>query len=231
LSGQISDQQALLNVRNLVLDGKPNPSSLLAFGRLFSMLNLPRSQLNLLVDRLLAADAASAKPNASANANANAIANEAVESDSTAPFKPYRMEHLTWLGLPKTTVNALAPYATLLPTPTPLNLNTASAEVLSVSVPGMDRARAQQWVAARATAHFKTVAEAFKVGGVSESGSGAAEAKDFSVNSRYFAVRGRLRLGNSSVQELSLVERVSPSVTVIWRQRETAMSPVVGSLQ
>ena len=225
LSGQISDQQGLLNVRNLVLEGKPNPSSVLAFGRLFAMLNLPKSQLNLMVDQLLAADAASAKPTAAANAS------EAAAAEATAPFKPYRLEHLHWLGLPTATVRALTPYATLLPAPTPLNLNTASAEVLSAAVPDMDRARAQQWVAGRATAHFKTVADAFKAGGVRESGTGAAEAKDFSVNSRFFAVRGRLRLGDSSVQEVSLVERVSPTVKVIWRQRESVTAPLVGSLQ
>ena len=225
LSGQISDQQGLLNVRNLVLEGKPNPSSVLAFGRLFAMLNLPKSQLSLLVDRLIAADSASAKPNTGNNSS------ETTESAATAPFKPYRLEHLHWLGLPTATVRALTPYATLLPAPTPLNLNTASAEVLSAAVPDMDRARAQQWVAGRATAHFKTVADAFKTGGVRESGTGAAEAKDFSVNSRYFAVRGRLRLGDSSVQEVSLVERVSPTVKVIWRQRESVTAPLVGSLQ
>ena len=60
LSGQISDQQALLNVRNLVQDGKPNRVATQAFEQLFSMLDLPRPQLQLLIDGLVASDAASA---------------------------------------------------------------------------------------------------------------------------------------------------------------------------
>jgi general secretion pathway protein K len=224
LSGQISDQQALLNVRNLVQDGKPNRVATQAFEQLFSMLDLPRPQLQLLIDGLVASDAASASTNTNSG-------DAKPETQATAPLKPYRMEQLVWLGLPAATLRALQPYATLLPVPTTTNLNTASAEVLHAALPNFDLARARQLVAQRATGHFKTVADAFKAGGIRADVEGQAQSKDFSVNSHYFGIRGRLRLGDGAVQELSLVERSGTLVKVIWRQREALAAVTTASLQ
>jgi general secretion pathway protein K len=217
LSGQISDQQALLNVRNLVQEGKINPTSYQAFVRLFDMLGLPKTQLRSLVNNYIASEAVSTE-----------VQPEAVNK---APLKPYRLDQLVWLGLTPDTVQALRPYATLLPAVTPINLNTASAEVLRAALPGVDLARAQQLVAERATGHYKTVAEGFKAAGVREDPTGQVDAKDFSVGSRYFAVRGRLRLGESAVQEVSLVERNGTLTKVVWRQREALQSAAAASLQ
>jgi general secretion pathway protein K len=219
LSGQISDQQALLNVRNLVRNGKPHLPATQAFARLFERLKLPRAQLLLLVNGLLASDAAGPEPGARS------------QGAATAPLQPTRLEQLVWLGLPASSVQALSPYATLLPVATPLNLNTASAEVLSAALPGLDLAQAQALVQKRASAHFQTLADALKAAGVSDP-SGAAE---FSVGSHFFTVRGRLRLGPNTVQELSLVERKDNRVLVLWRQREgavlSAATPAAASLQ
>lgn len=217
LSGQISDQQALLNVRNLVQEGKINPTSYQAFVRLFDMLGLPKTQLRSLVNNYIASEAVSAEGQ--------------TQAVNSAPLKPYRMDQLVWLGLTPDTVQALRPYATLLPAVTPVNLNTASTEVLRAALPGLDLARAQQLVAERATGHYKTVAEALKAAGVREDPTGQVDAKDFSVGSRYFAVRGRLRLGESAVQEVSLVERNGTLTKVVWRQREALQSAAAASLQ
>lgn len=234
LSGRISDQQALLNVRNLVQDGKTSQAHFQAFTRLFRMLGLPQAQLRMLVDKLIASDAASKEPATAsapaAGASAQVAAEKAIDTN-TAPLKPYRMEQLAWLGLPQTTVRALMPFATLLPTATPLNLNTASAEVLAAALPGFDLPRAQQLVNERARSHFKNTVDAFKSAGVQEGAATLVEAKDYSVGSRYFAVRGRLRLGDSAVQEVSLVERNGSAVRVVWRQREVLDSVATASLQ
>jgi general secretion pathway protein K len=219
LSGQISDQQALLNVRNLVQDGKPNKAAAQAFARLFELLHLPQSQLQLLRDQLLATDAATAD-----NTADNAM-------PASAPLQPYRLEQLVWLGLPASTLRALSPYCTLLPVATPVNLNTAGAEVLHAALPDLELARARQLVAQRATAHFKTVVEALQAAGVTLAPADMAEQKQFSVGTHYFAVRGRLRLGDSAVQELSLVERSGAAVKVIWRQREALAAMATASLQ
>ena len=221
LSGQISDQQALLNVSNLVQDGKPNRAAAQAFGRLFALLKLPQSQLRLLQDQLLAS------VTASADSDTLNIADTAFD----APLKPYRLEQLVWLGLPASTVRALTPYCTLLPVATPVNLNTAGAEVLHAALPELELAKARQLVAQRATAHFKTVAEGLLAAGISAPPAALAEGVGVSVGTHYFAVRGRLRLGTSAVQELSLVERNGQAVQVIWRQREALAATATASLQ
>ena len=61
------------------------------------------------------------------------------------------------LGLRADTVQRLTPYLTLLPAPTPLNLNTASREVLSSVVKGMDLATAERLVQLRQRDPFKTL--------------------------------------------------------------------------
>jgi len=221
LSGQISDQQALLNVRNLVLEGKPNPRAVQAFERLFNQLRLPRSQLLLLVDKLMTSQATEADANRSLSSQA--LAN--------APLRPTRMEQLEWLGLPHSTVQALLPYATLLPLPTPVNLNTASAQVLQAALPDTDMGQARQLVVQRATGHFTSVTQALQAAGLGGNTAALADQQDFSVGSHFFAVRGRLRLQGHAVQEVSLVERNGATVKVLARQREALAITTLPSLQ
>ena len=208
LSGQVSDQQGLLNVADLVEDGKPSDAALVAFSRLFRVLKLPQSQLELLADNL-------------------ARASGAPQQDaSPGLLMPTRMDQLTWLGVPHSTVQALSPYATLLPSRTPVNLNTAPALVLLATLPGLDVRQAQQMVAQRALAHYPSVAKALQAANVR---ADQVNASHFSVASRYFTVQGRLRIGDTVVQELSLVERQGTNVKVLWRQREPVQGGFAGA--
>jgi general secretion pathway protein K len=222
LSGQISDQQALLNVRNLVQEGKPNLQAAQAFARLFDLLHLPQSQLQLLQTQLLAIDASGT------GATADRAATEAA---AQAPLTPYRMEQLTWLGLEASTVRALSPYCTLLPVATKLNLNTAGAEVLYAALPNLDMAHAQQMVGRRASTHFESLDNALGAAGINSDALPKVVKDGLGINTQYFAVRGRLRLGDSAVQEVSLVERKGQTAKVIWRQREALASMAPSSLQ
>ena len=52
LSGRIIDLQSRLNVLNLVAGGTVSQPAMLAFGRLFSVLGLPQSELDLLAQNL-----------------------------------------------------------------------------------------------------------------------------------------------------------------------------------
>lgn len=198
LSGQISDLQSRMNVLNLVVDGKISEPARLAFGRLFALLGLPESQLDDLAKNLK-------------------LAGDAGENHVSAPLLPQRIAHLTWLGLPTQTLHILRPHITLLPVQTPVNLNTASTEVIYASVPGLDMEQTQRLVNARVSAHFRTVAEALQHVGVRLSPIDAAQ---LSVSSNFFEVQGRLRMSQHQVQERSVVERQDLSLKVLWRQRE-----------
>ena len=200
LSGQITDLQGLLNVGNLVSEGKRSEPDVKVFARLFKLLNLRQSQLDDLVSNLLSAGGGT----------------------GSSQFMPTRFDQLAWLGVPQTTLNALAPYATLLPGRTTVNLNTAPAPVLVAVLPGLDAGQAQQMVARRALAHYPTVADGLKAAGIS---ADKVDSTQLGVATRYFAVRGQLRIADTTVQELSLIDRQGTNVKVLWRKREALSSP------
>lgn len=204
LSGQITDMQSRLNLRNLVDDNQISEVSLAAFQRLFTLLNLPPQELTLLAEQLqLALDTRQYN-----SGNGKRI-----------PLLPRRAEDLGWLGLQPATVAALRPYVSVLPQRTPVNLNTASAEVLVASVPQLSMAEAQKLVAARAGKYFRSSADASAV--LNQSGI-VFNDSEHGIASRYFEVLGRLRLGSSTVLERSLVQRDGINVTTVWREHAAA---------
>jgi len=207
LSGQVSDLQARLNVMNLIDQDKISVPGKLAFDRLFEQLGLPPEQVNVLADQLLAA-----KKGARSDGTGN----------PQAPLLPQRIEQLVWLGLPAASLSALKPYITLLPERTQINLNTASAEVLQASVTGLDPAEAKRLVAARETAHFSTIADA---GQRSAAVREASSSGQLSVSSRFFEVRGRIRLDQAVVEERSVVQRDGLNVRTLWRDHDTTPAP------
>ena len=210
LSGQVSDLQARLNVANLIEGNTVSEPALASFRRLFELLGLPVQQLNALARELLLASQAGSQG-----------AGEGVAASKTAvtlltPLMPQRVDQLVWLGLSRETLAVLAPYITLLPTRTAVNLNTASAEVIYASTPGLEMADVQKLVAVRERSHFRTLADASRQlsGPVSRFAEG-----QHSVASRYFEVRGRLRLDQTVVQERSVLQRDGLTVRTLWRER------------
>jgi general secretion pathway protein K len=168
--------------------------------RLFGLLGLPPSQVETLAENLRFASDISTDN----------------QSASQAPLAPQRPEQLVWLGVPESTVTALLPYVTMLPGRTPINLNTAPAEVIYAAIDGLTLAEAQELVARRAQAPFRTLQEATQVmpqhtAAMSEGTAG--------VNTRFFQVRGRLRMDRLVVEERSLLQRDGLDVTTIWRER------------
>jgi general secretion pathway protein K len=205
LSGNIVDAQSKLNVFNLIEAGKVSEPDLAAFKKLFTHLNLPETELESFVLNLKAAITANSAP--------------------TTVLMPQRVRQLTWLGLRPQTLARLLPYITLLPERTTVNINTAPAEVLFASVPGLELADAKLTVFARESAHFASLAEAAtKVTGLKD------KLKDtqHSVATRFFEVVGRIRLEQTVVEEQSLVQRdLSSNVKTLWRERSVVASPEI----
>lgn len=200
LSGLVSDQQALLNVNNLLEAGRISESGFRSFQRLFELLGLPASELNRMAENLRFASDISTDN----------------RSATQAPLMPQQVEQLVWLGLSPATVDALAPYVTVLPARTPVNLNTASAEVIYAAVNGITQADAQELVARRSMAPFRGIADASAA--LPGHGSALTEGT-VGVSSRFFEVRGRLRMDQLVVEERSLVQRDGLDVRTLRRQR------------
>lgn len=204
LAGQIIDQQSMLNVNNLLEAGRLSESGLRSFQRLFDLLGLPAAQLNAFAENLRFASDLSPDN----------------QSAGLAPLMPQRVEHLSWLGLPTDTVEVLRPYVTLLPgAATPVNLNTASAEVIYAAVAGFSLADAQQVVALRAQSHFRSLEDAVKLW---PQHAAALRSGTVGVASQYFEVRGQLRNNNQIVEERSLVQRNGLDVRTLRREHGMA---------
>ena len=235
LSGRISDLQARLNVANLIEGGAISPAAKIQFTRLFELLGLPMEELTLLSNGLLEANksnseqTAATAPAAAASNPASAPAAGAPASQAgpatpqqpegptaLTPLFPQRVEQLIWLGLSPKTLAVLLPYMTLLPSRTTVNLNTASAQVISASTPGLDLASALTIVGIRDRSHFRTLAEASQQLG--RDGVKFSETQH-SVASRFFEVHGQLRLDQTTVEERSVLQRDGLVVTTVWRER------------
>ncbi len=223
LSGRIIDLQSRLNVLDLVANGAISQPAMLAFGRLFSVLGLPQSELSLLARNLQLAltnqtpAAAAVTPTASSGSTGTNTGTSSTISDNpAAPLLPQRVGQLVWLGLAPATLAALRPYITLLPVPTPVNLNTASAPVLYACIPGLEMADAQRLVQQRQGSYFATLAAASAALGAK---AGPLNPTQHAVSSRFFEVIGRFRLDRTVVQERSAVQRDGLAVSVLWRVR------------
>jgi len=208
LSGEVIDLQSRLNFLNLV---KPTGSGatvsadisqpdLDAFTRLYQLLDLPQTELDAAAQALLA--------------TSRHAANNPQPSHSA--LIPNTLAQLAWLGIDNASLSALEPHVTVLPERTPVNLNTASAQVLAASVPGLSLADAQKLVSERARNPFRSLVEVGRVVPAVASQLGAAS---HDVRSRYFEIRGRLRLDDVVIEERSQVVRNDKLVRVIRRAR------------
>jgi general secretion pathway protein K len=207
LSGQITDAQSRLNLGSLSASDTTNPTATAAWVRLFARLNLPMGELDLLLRRWSQALAA-AQGTGSASTTSH-------DHQTRTPLLPRQLDQLVWLGLSPATVAQLRPYATVLPAATPVNLNTASAPVLEAVIAGLDASTARQLVARRNQRPWNSLQEAAEALGPL---GRTLDHNLHAVSSRYFEIRGRIRIDDVVQEELALVQRDGLQVRMLWRQ-------------
>lgn len=200
LSGRIQDLQARLNIASLLDGTRLHPATLKSFTRLWQALNLPPQELVALTTQL---------PRTVQDAPPGA-------EGAYQPLAPRSLAQLTWLGVSPATIARLAPYVTVLPERTPVNLNTASALVLHAAIDKLELADAQRLVAARSRAHFQSLAD---VGRALGRGEWDLNDSQHSVNTRYFEVLGQMRMDGLRVRERSVLQRDGLNVRVLWSER------------
>ena len=214
LSGSMIDMQSRLNIANLADGGVKSEAGAASFRRLFELLNLPPQTFTTLLENyVLASKLPSTSPPSPASSTAPA------SSNTSDLLQPQRVDQLAWLGVDATTLAVLAPHVTVLPTRTPVNLNTASALVIAASTPGLDMVDSEKLVVARARKHFTSLADARQALGRSDI---AFSEGTHSIATRYFEVTGLLRLDQLTVSERSLVVRNGLVVSTVWRARGAA---------
>jgi len=204
LSGAITDAQARYNLRNLFGDdGKVDPVEGLVLNRLCESAGLPSD----FAERLTKGLAASWRPGTTPASN-----------DPTQPLAIQRLDQLSWIGIEPQSLTALLPLVDILPIRTPVNVNTASREVLA-AVLDIDLGSAERLIQMRQKTAFEALVK------IQAQLRPDVVLKETRVNvaSSFFIVTGRLRLDERVLEERSVVQRrgsgASAEVALIRRER------------
>ena len=200
LSGSIADAQSHWNLRRLILaDGKVAAAELRVLQRLCEQAGLPGDTAERIAQALRKAW----------------TPGTALEE---ATIAPQRMSELAWLGIDADSLRRLAPWVALLPgTDTRVNVNTAPAEVIAAAVDGMSLGSAQRLVQERQRTPLRELGVA--PGRTFFPADPLTNLDGVGVNSRFFVVQGRLRLGDRVLEERSLIERRQLDIVVLARER------------
>lgn len=202
VSGAITDAQSRFNLRNLVVNGALSAPALRTLERIARAAEVEPAVVGLIsqgVQRSWLPKAA-----------------EGRQDSSATMLSPERLSDLSWWGVAPQDLERLRPWLSLLPVPTPLNVNTATAPMLAVALEGVDTAVAQRIVQQRSTAPFRSTEAVLALLPPSE---GSNRAAGLSVQSNFFELQGRLRLGQRVFEERILVERRQLDMVVLSRER------------
>jgi len=243
ISGSMEDAQARFNLRNLVGSSTPGAlqldlTQIEAFARLLQLLGLDaqlaknaavsmRAGLAYSATRFQTAlpttSTASTQVLAGGSAGGTNYTNNPGldDADSNSALAPLQMTGVDSLldvpGFTPDIVERLRPFVTILPLPTPVNMNTASAEVVAAIVPGMSLSSAQQFVAQRQNVFFRNLSDvqlALQAVGVKQV---TVDGTQCDVNTSYFLVHSRVN------HERAEVDRT----TLIWRDPLTHTTRIV----
>ena len=236
LSGYIVDGQSRFNLNTLLRGGSVSPADLAAFTRLLENLRIESAgalaeaaAAYLTSARMPVPIITTSTPNAMVGAVQNGTANgtaPAAKTGESAVAAPRMMalaqveDLLAISGFTVDTVNRLREFVTVLPpNDSSVNVNTASAELISAIVPGLSLSDASAVVVSRDRAYFKDRADF-----ISRLPSGvvtAPAARDIGavdVKSQYFLVNGKVKLNNAILETQSLLNRpqIGGPVKVVW---------------
>jgi general secretion pathway protein K len=198
LSGSIVDAQSRLNLTNLCSNGQINEREVVVFGKLFSNLQLNPSLAQATADLMAAAQK---KPGEAGASGVQPLDIKQVDDLLAVP------------GVSPEIFNKVKDFIVVLPVATPVNINTASAEVLSATIDTLSLSEATTLVAGRQKAYFRDISDfANRLTGKSS----AIAQNEVSVSTNYFIVTGNVRLSRAVSQIQSLIERNVTSTKVIW---------------
>jgi len=218
LSGQILDMQGRFNLANVVPGGRVDPAEAAALATLLTLVGQPSSLAEPLIARLLAATPV-AKETAGGGAGTGAGAGVGSLNTPRPSAFPIRRaaDLLTVPGFDAVAVAALEPLVVMLPRAAPLNINTASAEVIAARTGVMDLPQARAFVATRDRVPFRDLTDANQA---YEPQAQIFKAERWGVTSAWFLVRGAVRYDRIESRSDTLLERKGRElVELVWQDR------------
>ena len=226
LSGNIIDATSRYNLANLAQQGEPDPAQQAIFLRLLNVLRLD-TRLAQRVTIFVAQGQRSAPAAAPGQGPPGVDEDEKTPQTQLPPASGLPVplvqvdDLLAVQGMTPAILAQLKPFLIVLPEKTPLNVNTAPAELLAALIPDMSLSEAGSLVARRKTAAWRDEAT-FR----SQVRGGEGIPQDvFDVKSSWFLVQSRIRLDRAALNAESLIQR-KPLVssggggtTVIWTRQ------------
>ncbi len=211
LAGHITDQQGRFNLNDLVMGGKVDLAQLAHFQRLLSILALPPSLADTLVDWI---DSASWPQPRDAAEDAYYLA---LQPPYLAAHRPLiNVDELALVhGFDANVRARLDPFVTALPLFTAVNVNTASPEVISAVVDGLSLDDARAIVAQRGRTYFRNITDF-----MNQLPKGATvPIADISVSSGYFIATMQVTVGAAQARGSALLAREGAGwPTIVWRK-------------
>lgn len=197
---RIDDLAGRFNLNNLVQDMQPNAAAVAQFRRLLLRLQISEPYAERLVDWL----DADQQPTGETGAEENAylLLDPPYRSADQRLFDLSELRLL--LGMREEDFQRLAPHVSTLPPGTPLNVNTASALVLSTLADEFGLGVGEALVQARPSTGFANI-EAFRA----QPALGAVQLQDaaLAVGSQYFQATSEVRLAERRIALVSLLKR------------------------
>ena len=213
VEGHIVDAQGMLNVNNLA-DGNQTVLERQRFDRLFNALRIPPATLAAMVDWV---DSDSIEEPGGAE---DSWYGRMAQPGLAANMPAVRIDELAAVrGVNPTVLAAMTRFVTALPDATPLNVNTAPAELLAASIDGVEPAALATLLASRAQQPFQNIGD-FRAR-LPQGASPIGPDSMYTVKSRFFLVSVRARQGDTVAQARALIDRAgSASPRVVWQTIE-----------
>ena len=216
IAGSMEDAQGRFNLRNLVENGQVLERELQALQRLVTLLQLPEQTADLIALRMAQAMPAPVAPDPSGGTSDA----ELRARDKPRPLPLMLPQDIMGIsGIDPAAVQRLAPYIVVLDERTAVNANTATPEVIAARVPELTLAEARTLVAERdRLAYFNNTGEVR-----TRLGNKGALVTDSEIStaSRFFFIRGEVKLDRAITRMEALVKRAIPgqgqqAVAVLW---------------
>lgn len=187
----------------------PSTRNIAVFAKLLDTLGLPGSIASTVTQRLLA--------------SRQDTTNTDEERQVALPLMR-TVDLLGLRGIDAAVVEALDPFVIFLPMQpggsfvTPVNVNTAPAEVLTALVADLDLSSARRIVTQRERKWFNTIEE-FRAALALSPSNTTLRSDLLTVKTQYFLVRGLIRFGRVESFTETLLHRQTQRVEVIWQRR------------
>lgn len=213
ISGQNYDAQSRYNLANLASTtgaGGINKKQMAVFARLLQLLQLDPALAKAVAIQVARSEGAGLLQQPPGTPPTPDV--EPVPAGSAQPMKMLRAEDLLSVaGFDQKAIDKLRDFVVVLPAATPINVNTASAEVLAALING-SVSEGQNLVVARKRAPFISVGNFKQNAGKPP----LLQDSDMDCRSDYFLVMSRVKLDRAELVSWSLVHRDQNGTQVVW---------------